>query len=314
MRWRRLTWCAAGFGVAAIVCILFVLPGAASAFRTVVHPMPEPPPPGFQVRASHGYTISVIAYSGGFEGGAKVYLTARRGNAVATYTIAAAVTSDGIRADLGSLGRVDLSLVKSGRKETVRPRCTREPEEFEPASYVGTFEFDGEGGYTQVALTTVPVRPYFGLLAGRCPGSGSGEALGPGIPGARIRGVSFAGDRSLFFQVNKNRPRTPTVFTASLRELEHGILVFREIRGVAPASAFRFDHHLRRATLSPPAPFHGSATLLRRRDSLLPSWTGDLSLDFPGHAEVPLAGRSVHVNIRHARFTRSDSAEGHIGI
>ena len=50
------------------------------------------------------------------------------------------------------------------------------------------------------------------------------------------------------FQVNKNRPRARAVYTASLRERRDGISIYREVKGVAPASAFRFDPNLRAAT------------------------------------------------------------------
>lgn len=130
----------------------------------------------------------------------------------------------------------------------------------------------------------------------------------------RLRGVSFAGGRDLSFQVNKNGPRKPTVFKASLKERRNGIPIYRALSGTAPARAFRFGRLLRTATLSPPAPFSGSASLTRDKNSISPIWTGDLTLDFPGRSGVALAGSAVHVSLVHARVTRSRGSSVEIGF
>jgi hypothetical protein len=75
-----------------------------------------------------------------------------------------------------------------------------------------------------------------------------------------------------------------------------------------PASAFRYDPDLRTATLSPPAPFSGSATLARSRNSVPPTWTGHLAIEFPGR-EVALAGPGMNVHLEHACFQLFDKPE-----
>jgi hypothetical protein len=114
-------------------------------------------------------------------------------------------------------------------------------------------------------------------LRGRspCRGRGYGEVFGPGEPGARLRGVSFA----------------------------HGGGATKRL----PLP------HLRRATLSPPAPFSGSASLSRSGNSVSPIWKGNLRLAFAGR-DAELAGLGVHVSIGHARFPRSNSANVGIGF
>ena len=76
--------------------------------------------------------------------------------------------------------------------------------------------------------------------------------------------------------------------------------------GVTASNAFRYDRHLRTATLSPPAPFSGSASLKRSRNLLSPLWTGNLTVAFPGRS-VRLAGPAVHVSLVHARLTKGDN-------
>lgn len=104
----------------------------------------------------------------------------------------------------------------------------------------------------------------------------------------------------------KNHPRRGRVpFNAELSERHEGIWIHRLVEGFAPADSFHFDPDLRSAALSLPSPFSGSATLRRRPNSVTPSWTGDLSLDFVGHPDVHLAGPGVYVSLTHACFSYS---------
>jgi hypothetical protein len=225
------------------------------------------------------------------------------------------VTADSIRARLGSLGRVDMVLNRSGEDKTVNPHCIHHPESFETGTYEGVFEFNGEGGFTDARTTRVAAVPSLSVFSRPigCNGASSGESFGPGLPGARIRGVSYADGRTVKFQINKNRPGGKTIFTASLAERRGGIKIFRELNGVAPAGAFRYDPKVRTATLSPPAPFAGTAHLTRGKDSLSPLIGGDLKLTFPGHT-VRLAGPGVHVSLEHARITHGDGGNITVGI
>jgi hypothetical protein len=195
----------------------------------------------------------------------------------------------------------------------VRWPCGGPKETYEPGIYRGAFEFKGEEGFTSVSATEASLDPLPSFLAGGCGGSGSGEARGPGIPGAGLKGLSFAHDRILTFQVNKNNQHARVVYAASLREQRDGIRISRTIEGTAGPGAFSFDRDLKHATLSPPEPFSGSATLRRDPDSLLPDWQGNLKLVFPGHT-IPLADPGVHVGITHARLTRSDDSNVVIGF
>jgi len=142
-------------------------------------------------------------------------------------------------------------------------------------------------------------------------GASTGEAFGGNMPGARLKAVSYAGGRTLKFQLNKNRPAGKTLFTASIRERHGRIRTYRELSGTAPANAFRFGSRLRTATIDPPAPFSGTARVTRRPDAVSPLLTGDLKLAFPGRT-VKLAGPAVHISLEHARQTRGEN--GRVGI
>ena len=263
----------------------------------------------FQLKGSNGYAIWVYAYSIPLYEEEGIAIAAIGKGAAAYYGAPVQMTPTTISADLGSLGKVDLRLNPSGRQKTIPIKCSGgDTFTYEPGTYEGVLEFKGEEGYTKIRETRARLRP---LLSSYCGGgSGSGESIGDGEPGARLRGLSFADGRALSFQVNKNRPAgVPTVFEASLRERHGAVRIYREVQGTAAPAAFRFDRDLKTATLSPPAPFSGSATLSRNRNSVNPIWTGNLALDFPGRSNVPLAGPSVHVSLVHARFNCGSDGE-----
>jgi hypothetical protein len=291
-----------------LACMI-LLAGTASAAAPRVAEGPNPPG-GFRLQGSHGFSISVAAYSEeDGSGHGEITVTAGRAHEFVSYTAPAKVTTDSIRARLGTLGRVDMVLNRSGREETVNPPCFHHPEGFETGTYEGVFEFNGEGGYTDARATQVAAVPSLAVFSRRigCHGGSSGESFGPGEPGARLRGISYENGRTVKFQINKNRPGGKTIFTASLAERRGGVKIFRELNGVASAGAFRYDPKVRTATLSPPAPFAGTAHLTRNRNSVSPLFGGDLKLTFPGHT-VRLTGPEVHVSLEHARLTRGDSS------
>jgi hypothetical protein len=261
------------------------------------------PPNGFEVEGSNGWSISVSTYLGGFDERGEVGVTASRGRESATYTAPAKVTSNAVHADLGRFGRIDLTLHLSGAEATAKAKCVQRSETYEAGTYAGLFEFKGEGGYTEARATEAAALPSFYF-----PGfnfcnrqESSGESFGPREPGARLKGISYEAGRVLKFEINKNRRHGKTLFTASLSERVRGIRIYRELSGVGPASAFRYDRRVRTATLGPPAPFSGSASLRRDPNAVSPLWGGNLTLAFPGHT-VPIAGPAVHVSLEHAKL------------
>jgi hypothetical protein len=265
----------------------------------------------FVLDGTHGYEIAVTAYGveGKVPGRAAVLVHRRREAAV--YEVPAVVTADSVRADLGGLGLIDVTLHRSGHKVVVQSKCLREKIRYEPGVYEGTLRFEGEGGYTSATQTSA--RRLLTIPLGNCHGSGSGESRGSGLPGARLAGLSYAHGRVLKFQFNKNRQRAKSIFSASVDERRGDVRITRGVEGNAPSGAFVFADDLRSASLHPPAPFSGSATLHRDPNSFMATLSGDLRLHFPGRT-VSLTGLDVPVSIVHARYTRSNSSSVSIGF
>lgn len=254
----------------------------------------------FRLQASNGYKILVLAASERANGRTVAgVLVGRRGESV-VYAVPATVTPTRFEADLGALGRIALDVVPTGTKKTLRSHCGGESLTIEPDVYRGTFEFRGEEGFTEATATQIPEYSRFGLDF-LCPGRGWGEVSGPGLPGARLRVRAGKGHRRTSLQINQNRPGARTIFEAEVAEKRGRIEIERSLSGRAPSSAFEFDPLLRSATLHPPAPFSGSASFHR---NALPAnrWSGNLTVDFPGHSGVPLTGSGARVSLVHAKL------------
>jgi len=285
--------------VAALAAAVLAAPAAAE----------EPAYYGHHLRLepSNGFHISVSASSEALGIPADISIGVETRRSAAIYRAPAKVTATTIQADLGAFGRVDLVLRGSGRERTISIRCSQgQKYTYETGVWEGVVEFRGEGGYAHGKATRLPALPYITSYCGS--GRGRGESSGSGETGARLRGTSFAHGRVLSFQVNKNHARGRALFDAELKERRGGVRIYRFASGWLPASAFRYDPDLRTATLSPPAPFSGLATLTRGRNSVSPNWIGDLAIEFPGR-EVALAGPGMNVHLAHACFRLFDKPQ-----
>jgi hypothetical protein len=255
----------------------------------------------FQLRASHGYRILVLA-GADRSGHGETTLFVGRGHSLARYTVAATVTESTIEADLGALGRIDVVLVGSGEK-VQRRICGGRRVEVEPATYEGTIEFHGEGGYTDASATSAPF-DYGSLLRTVCGSVGFGMSAGPGVPGAALFASRQRGSEHVHLDVRKNGRSKRTRIEARVSEEREGIQIERATMFFAGSAAFSYDPQLRRATLRPPAPFSGHA-IFRRGAGAGHRWSGNLSVDLPGREGVPVAGGGFGARLLHAEWSES---------
>lgn len=253
----------------------------------------------FQLKASNGYEMTVWAASGkGYRKGRALILVASKRDA-AGYFVPALVTATTVQADLGDLGTIDVSFQPSGEKGVDHPVCdSRQRVRYEKGTYIGAIDFHGEEGFSEVHAESarLSLHPFIDFIC-----AGSGEGRGAVFPGAALLVRSEARAERVTVQVNQNRPGARVHVSASTDERRGRIAIFREVAATYPSGAFHFDPRLRRAVLSPPAPFAGTG-LFRRDASSANRWTGNLTADFPGRSNVPLAGSGFVVNLVHARY------------
>ncbi|HWA55360.1 MAG TPA: hypothetical protein VG816_14415 [Solirubrobacterales bacterium] len=248
-------------------------------------------PPGFRLKASNGYSLRVLASRNPHTGRGDIVIFASTHAAAVFYAAPAEVTETSIDADLGRVGRISVDFVPSGAIKKERSQCGK-PVEVQAGNYVGTIDFEGEEGFSEAHATSVPGEAKF-ILSLVCGGSLS-EGTGGHSPGARL---TAHGPKGKFeFEARKNSPSRPARFRATIEERRGSMTIERGVGAEAGPSAFDYDVPGGTATVSPPAPFDGEATFRRdARKSM--NWHGDLSVDFPGRADVALTGSGTHASL-----------------
>jgi hypothetical protein len=280
--------------LAVVVLILAVASGAGAA---------KPFGGAFVLHATHGFGVAGLIGAKGSD--VELNLFVDRANERANYTVRGTRDGAGFDFDLGALGQVEVEARPTGHMERMRPRCGR-PFTLEGSSFVGTIEFHGEEGFTEAHSQATPLR--YDLLADLvCGLSIEGEEFGGGILGARLRVARKGGPK---LQVNANHRGAAVRYEAQITERRSGLTIDRSVGGHLPGGAFGFSPTLTAASFTPGAPFSGSATYRgfapqRGTRPAHGAWRGNLTVDFPGHADVPLAGAGFKAAIIHANRTES---------
>jgi hypothetical protein len=256
----------------------------------------------FRLRGTHGFTLLVVAFSRPHFKHGEVVVFAYKRRDLVTYLAPAKVTPTTIDADFGRVGKLDVEFQSSGPPERVHARCKRVPSvTFEPGAWVGAIEIDGEEGFTEVHRDRVKAIANPFLEAG-CGGKAIGEAVGSDVPGGRLVARSASKWSGIFLEANKNHESARVHLEASIEERRAGLIVSREVGGYFAPGAFEFAPSLQSALLDPPAPFAGHATF-RRNAKPSNQLTGNLTVDFPGRADVPLTGGRFKAALVHAMRT-----------
>lgn len=249
-------------------------------------------PPGFTLRASNGYRLSVLGLVNPRTGRGGVLLFMRSRHAKVFYSTRASVSLGSIEADLGPIGRIDVRFVPSGGSHLERSSCGK-PVAVQSGRYEGTIDVEGEEGYSRVHATSARGEAKL-VLSLLCAGTRS-EGIGGHSPGARLT-VKHRGRRRFEFTAMKNSPTRPARFAASIEERRGALRISRSVEATAAPGAFDFDIPSGRAEVRPPGPFSGAATYRRPRGGRA-RWHGDLSVDFPGRRGVRLTAPGTHASL-----------------
>jgi hypothetical protein len=221
----------------------------------------------------------------------------RKGRALTAYVAHGTVTPRRIEATFGRLGRVSMRFHPSGRAVKSKPprhcKGTRLVRRF--GVFTGTVRFTGENQYVAVrahrAKGSTRSATYLNCAArtvhaharrssrqvGRFPKST------PTILTVFWRHVVSSTD-FFSFQAGKK-----TLYLAVTEESKGSMAEVRYAAVIAPSRTFVSDDALTSATVRPPAPFHGRGSYAAAPDGTK-SWTGPLSVSFPGEARFPLTG------------------------
>lgn len=228
-----------------------------------------------------------------------------RNQSISAYFARGIVTRRRLKASFGRFGEVDLRFRPSGRIENSRPggRC-RGADHFTRrfGVYAGGIRFKGEDRYVNVRAHRAKGRIRSPLHL-HC-----------------VRRHRFSAQRIRRRPVGSHPNFKVTFFNASARhalaanelfaisspKLTLFLAVGEESLGsvarmhlgvtVASAKAFRLDDAATRATVDPPSPFHGKGFYRAAIDGTA-TWTGPLSVSFPGAPRTPLTGEQFEVNL-----------------
>jgi len=263
-------------------------------------------------KASNGYTAELSS-----EGG-KIKLSLSRGLFPALiYTFHGQVSTDGIEARIADLGNIDLRFLPAGKTKRIRPlqRCNGRLAKLTEGHFVGSFRFRAERGVAQIHLTHA--KGWVAAPGWHCPHQSFNSFVE-----SRPPGITYT-----FLQADENRQIGVTAFAGT--DAEHpdpeaaevsaamltrrGSVQVDHLAVVLGRRIFSFDSALTSATVTPPSPFHGSATYCA---SCAPGsrWTGDLKVSLPGVAgDVPLTGPGYETTLK--RFqTGAGEGGGHHGL
>lgn len=267
-----------------LVPLLFAAPAAGSTSGYF-----SPASASFSLRASNGYRISVERTRG------RVSLYALHSGksffASTAYAVRAKASSQRIDARFGRFGWVSVRLrTERMKKGKLEPQCKGKPETVRFGVFVGTIRFRGEGGYTSVVARHAKGRLSSGqkmkcVFPNLRPGSGSAAQESRQVPPS----LAVSQGRRRFFEaeVSGGKKRS-VIFTAGSFERRGRMEIFRDAFAEALLPSFVFSSDLSSATVQPPPPFKGEADFAQTPSGS--TWSGSLSVDFPGREGVRLAG------------------------
>lgn len=284
---------ARGWPVAAVAALALALAAPAPAAAADTYVIPAGSTTGASVRASNGFGVRI------WENDLAAFRLIVKGHHSRTiYSVGGGPVSGGrVSADLGKRGEFDLRFVPAGRPSRVRVAswCDDAMGRWERGFLVGRFRFRGERDFTQVRGHRLPAaRESWPSL--RCHYASGSEYHPAKEPRFRVlawsrgrRGADFAA--ALF-----HRQARPAARRVQFRATAYGragrVSIDREIAVAGPEADLDIPGPPRlseEVTVSPPAPFTGTATFARTHESTF-TWTGDLAVDFPGRGVVRLAG------------------------
>lgn len=250
---------------------------------------------GFVVHGSNGYKIEVTRLGKRIE----VWVS-RAGGGLVTYEVPARARRGVIKANLGTLGWIDLRFdAKSLKSYPPLRRCRGKSTQEELGTFRGTMRFRGEGGYTRFSAKRIQGWVSHGFrqvckLRDEPPLPDPREPAGEddgAEPDVTVLGAAMSG-----------RHRSVSVRFTSLASLLVGakaevheqrgrIAIERSLVVLAGQNALHLGpaSESPTATLKLPPPFAGSGTYGTSAEGT-PTWSGSLRVRLPGADVVALTG------------------------
>jgi hypothetical protein len=280
-------------GIYALAAIISLVAALASAGLASAKPgyvtFPGERKSQFTINGTQGFRITVERT------GTRVELVASQGDSAATYIVHSPATPDAdIHARFPGVGLVSTHFEPSGSTSRTPAICGGRPSISQNGVFRGAIEFRGERGFTRVEADSA--RGYFFREPKEsCKGkSHSGRSSKPSYS---LTARTKVPGGLLAFVANESPPDSEfagfTGYFAIELKRRHGMHVSR-VAAASSRSGVGFEmsgpaNQPEAATISPPAPFSGTASFSSTSDTTA-EWTGDLAVELPGAGMVRLAG------------------------
>lgn len=233
-----------------------------------------------------------------------VTLELRDKDQVVSYEARGKVNRKGLRVRFGRLGLIDVAFTPTKTLNSTEPSegCTGEPRTLREGTFAGTIEFTGERNYVRIKAAEAEGSMSV-ISQWQCP-----EETTPSPRTARPLALSSRSekraaslvafsDRWVFaagLRFHKGRART--VFYGFTGESREGMEILRAVVARGGASTFAVDLMAGNATVRPPRPFRGQATVKRGRGDR-PLWRSTIRMPFLGAASINPRGRDLFVEL-----------------
>jgi hypothetical protein len=243
---------------------------------------------GLRLEARGGYDVEVMTTGSG------IFLLVDKGRfdkrfVGTAYLARGAASPERLQATFGRFGKVSMRFRESRNKTWVgKRRNCRGAQRFvkRRGVFVGTLRFKGEGGY--ISLDVSRAKGSVVTVARKClrqrrpqlPFAQQSSHQSAFVATARD-GVDFTG----FLAVGGRK----TTFLAAHEESRGKLAIIRVAVVRNRSNPLRVNETLTRASVSPPAPFHGTGRYRAAPDGTA-TWSGSLSVNFPGTPRFPLTG------------------------
>lgn len=276
--------------VALVLCGGFALPASAAARKGDNFVIRAGRSAEFSLKATNGYSVFVLASDG------KVWLSATNDEGASVSYLTRGVTSPKrIEASFGDLGSIAVRFKPSGSPRQQRPDkgCRGRGEDVQRGAFLGKIVFEGEQSYMTLDASRAPGREAvtFKQVCSAQGGEGAQDPFESTVLTANSKGAHA----SLFaFKLipKAHQAGCICVLSASIDESLSHLKIIRTASARLGAKTFTTttsDEVPAVATIIPPAPFSGSARYEKTKGSPA-TWSGSLSVSFPGLGVVPLAG------------------------
>lgn len=211
-----------------------------------------------ELQASHGLQAKLETSDD-----EEVTLELGREGRLVSYEVAGEVTQAGLKVRFGRLGLIDVAFTPTKTLSMTEPSegCTGEPRTLQEGIFTGTIDFTGERNYVRIegpqAEGSMSV-----ISQWQCPEEPTlfaGERESASLHASSRRcSCSFSAG------VHHSNSGGGSVFYGAKAERREGMGIVRVTFTYAGVSAFAFDHAAGTATVHPPRPFRGHATLRPR--------------------------------------------------